>query len=41
MYKQGVKVLPWAVNLSITFNKLREMGVDGVITDYPHLIYNK
>lgn len=37
MHKQGVKVLPWTVNSSITFNKLREMGVDGVITDYPHL----
>ena len=41
MHKQGVKVLPWTVNSSNTFNKLREMGVDGVITDYPHVIYNK
>lgn len=38
MHKQGVKVLPWTVNSSYIFNKMREIGVDGVITDYPHLI---
>ena len=33
----GVKVLPWTVNDAPTIQKLKDMGVDGVITDYPNL----
>jgi glycerophosphoryl diester phosphodiesterase len=32
-----MKVLPWTVNDKATIQKLKSMGVDGVITDYPNL----
>jgi glycerophosphoryl diester phosphodiesterase len=38
MHKYGVKVLPWTVNSIKVFNKLSKMGIDGIITDYPHLM---
>ena len=38
MHKYGVKVLPWTVNSINVFNKLSKMGIDGIITDYPHLM---
>lgn len=31
------KVIPWTVNDKATINKLKEMGVDGIISDYPDL----
>lgn len=32
-----MKVIPWTVNDKATFDKLKSMGVDGIITDYPNL----
>ena len=32
-----MKVIPWTVNDKTTFDKLKSMGVDGIITDYPDL----
>jgi len=36
-HQQNIKVIPWTVNDAETINKLKTMGVDGVITDYPNL----
>lgn len=32
------KVIPWTVNDKPTIEKLKQMGVDGIITDYPDLL---
>jgi glycerophosphoryl diester phosphodiesterase len=32
-----MKVIPWTVNTTEQMEKLLEMGVDGIITDYPNL----
>jgi len=36
-HTQGILVIPWTVNDEITIRELVEMGVDGLITDYPDL----
>lgn len=36
-HKQGVKIIPWTPNTLEDIRQLKEMGVDGVITDYPDL----
>ncbi|MEZ4888965.1 MAG: glycerophosphodiester phosphodiesterase family protein [Chitinophagales bacterium] len=35
--QQKMKVIPWTVNDSLEMKRLVEMGVDGIITDYPDL----
>ena len=37
-HRLGVKVIPWTVNDVIGMEKMVEMKVDGIITDYPNLI---
>ena len=32
-----MKLIPWTINDVATFQKLKSMGVDGIITDYPDL----
>ncbi|HNC40029.1 MAG TPA: glycerophosphodiester phosphodiesterase family protein, partial [Chitinophagaceae bacterium] len=32
-----IKVIPWTVNDKSTMEKLKKMGVDGLISDYPNL----
>jgi glycerophosphoryl diester phosphodiesterase len=32
-----MKVIPWTVNDAGQIRKLKEMGVDGIISDYPDL----
>ncbi len=32
----GMKIIPWTVNEPEDMNKLRKMGIDGLITDYPN-----
>ncbi len=34
---QKMKVIPWTVNDTADMNRMIEMGVDGIITDYPDL----
>lgn len=36
-HRQGIKVIPWTVNDAAGIRKLKKMGVDGIITDYPDL----
>lgn len=36
-----VKLIPWTVNNSTSMNKLTKMGVDGIISDYPNLFFEK
>ncbi|MFC6997282.1 glycerophosphodiester phosphodiesterase family protein [Rufibacter roseus] len=34
---QNIKVIPWTVNTLEDMERLKEMGVDGIISDYPNL----
>lgn len=34
---QNMKIIPWTVNTKEEIEKLKTMGVDGIITDYPDL----
>lgn len=36
-HTKNIKVIPWTVNDKATINKLKAMGVDGIISDYPNL----
>lgn len=38
LHQKGMKVIPWTVNTREEMDALIEMGVDGIITDYPNLI---
>lgn len=35
--QQNIKVIPWTVNDKPMIEKLKKMGVDGIISDYPNL----
>jgi glycerophosphoryl diester phosphodiesterase len=37
LHQKGMKVVPWTVNTPEQMNKLLDMGVDGIITDFPNL----
>ena len=36
LHEQGIKVIPWTVNQPDVMQRLKEWGVDGLITDYPN-----
>jgi len=36
-HQQNMKIIPWTVNDKETIAKLKKMGVDGIISDYPNL----
>ena len=38
LHAKGIKVIPWTVNEVGDMKRLVEMGVDGIITDYPNRI---
>ncbi|MFK8005343.1 MAG: glycerophosphodiester phosphodiesterase family protein [Saprospiraceae bacterium] len=38
MHKKNIKVIPWTVNEKEDMKKMIEIGVDGIITDYPNYI---
>lgn len=38
LHKKDMQVIPWTVNDPETMRQLLEMGVDGIITDYPNRI---
>ncbi len=35
----GMQIIPWTVNDVTKMKELKEMGVDGIITDYPNLLF--
>ncbi|MDF2159024.1 glycerophosphodiester phosphodiesterase family protein [Algoriphagus sp. CAU 1675] len=37
LHERGMKIVPWTVNTAEQMNALLDMGVDGIITDYPNL----
>lgn len=37
VHKAGMKIIPWTVNEILDMNELKQMGVDGIITDYPDI----
>lgn len=37
-HEKGIKVLPWTVEKVSDMQRLKDMGVDGIITDYPDRI---
>ena len=36
-HNKNIKVIPWTVNTKEEIEKYKQMGVDGIITDYPDL----
>lgn len=38
LHSKGIKIIPWTVNDTTTMRGLIDLGVDGIITDYPDLI---
>jgi glycerophosphoryl diester phosphodiesterase len=38
MHKANMKIIPWTVNDTTSINKLKSIGVDGIISDYPDLL---
>ncbi len=38
LHSQGIKVIPWTVNTTAEMQKIKALGVDGIITDYPNRI---
>lgn len=40
-HQKGMKVIPWTVNSTEQMERLLNMGVDGIITDYPNLAPKK
>ena len=39
--KKGMKLIPWTVNDKPNMDKLKALGVDGIITDYPDLMLSR
>jgi glycerophosphoryl diester phosphodiesterase len=37
-HEKNIAVIPWTVNDTATIKKLKLMGVDGIISDYPNLL---
>lgn len=38
LHKQKIKIIPWTVNDAGAVNRLKALGVDGIISDYPGLL---
>jgi glycerophosphoryl diester phosphodiesterase len=34
-HKKGMKIIPWTVNTAEEMKRMKQLGVDGIITDYP------
>ena len=37
VHQKGMTIIPWVVNDILDMNELKQMGVDGLITDYPDI----
>ncbi|MGV3538303.1 MAG: glycerophosphodiester phosphodiesterase [Rufibacter sp.] len=40
-HDRGIKVIPWTVNTTEDIERLKALGVDGIISDYPNLFSQK
>lgn len=38
-HRYNIKVVPWTVDSTADMNKIIDMGVDGIITNYPHVLF--
>jgi len=38
-HKRGVRVIPWTINTKKEIQETIDLGVDGIITDYPNLFF--
>ena len=36
-HERKIKIIPWTVNTKEEIERLKKMGVDGIISDYPNL----
>lgn len=36
-HEKGMRIIPWTVNDATEIKRLKDMGVDGIISDYPNL----
>lgn len=36
-HDKGMRIIPWTVNDAVEIKRLKELGVDGIISDYPNL----
>ncbi|WP_416445168.1 glycerophosphodiester phosphodiesterase family protein [Leeuwenhoekiella sp. A16] len=41
VHQKGMKLIPWTVNKEEDIKKMIELGVDGIITDYPERVLEK
>lgn len=39
-HERNLKVIPWTVNTAEDISRLKALGVDGIISDYPNLLTN-
>lgn len=39
-HQRGIKIIPWTVNTKEDIKRLKDLGVDGIITDYPNFFSN-
>ena len=39
--QKGIKIIPWTVNDKDAIQRLKDLGVDGIISDFPDLLSNK
>ena len=35
-HRRNIKLIPWTVNTLEDMKRMKELGVDGIITDYPN-----
>ncbi len=38
LHAMGIQVIPWTINTTEEMKRIKDMGVDGIITDYPNRI---
>lgn len=38
LHAMGIQVVPWTINTTEEMKRIKDMGVDGIITDYPNRI---
>ena len=39
VHNKNIKIIPWTVNTKEEIKELKDMGVDGIISDYPNLFF--